>query len=176
MKFDVKKFAKYSAVVASLCTVIVLLFLIFSIISPAPKVALAQGPGSFNQSSASILPTYFIGSKTFTATSQSAVFSARGVSGAFVEITGAATAATITITGSNDGGVTYFPLPSSTGVYTSNVLTVTTGAALATYTGTAVNYWMNFTALTNIKVATSGTFTGTSATVYITASPNKGLF
>jgi hypothetical protein len=138
-----------------------------------PRNTSAQG--SFNTSATSVIPNYSYPAMVFTATAQNKTQTIAGASSATVQIFGPATAATLQIFASNDGGTNYFAIPFTAGAYTTNVLQVTTPGTFPAYSGTPVIYWVNVAGMTNLKVATSGTFTGASASVKIVASPNKGL-
>jgi hypothetical protein len=81
-------------------------------------------------------------------------------------VTGTAlTTATFGVLGSSDGGNNYFP------VNLYPVLTPTAGASTQTVTAAAM-FYVNLAGLTHIKYVTSGTFTATSITILVTASPN----
>ena len=111
----------------------------------------------------------------FTATSQTVKTPVGALSTATLEIYGPATACTLQVKVSNDGGTNYFATPYFAGVYASSVPTIVTGAAFPAYTGTPVLYWISLAGITNVEVISSGTFTGTSCSVQLTGSPNKFL-
>jgi hypothetical protein len=157
------------AALALLCSFV----LILGGIAIAPSRTSAQG--SFNSQTTVALPNQSFPAMTFTATAQTRFQPLGGAASATVEVYGVATAATFQIFGSNDGGVNYFGLPFTTGAYTTNVLQVTTAGTFPAYSGTPALYFVNVAGLTNLKVVSSGTFTGASANVKIVASSNKGL-
>jgi hypothetical protein len=135
----------------------------------APLLVNAQNyPGTIP----SALPNYRYKAMVFTATSQTLTQAIGGVATATVSISGAATSCILQIFASNDGGANYFAIPYFAGVYTSNVPVVVTGAAFPTYTNTPVLYWVSLAGFTNFKIVSSGTFTGASCTVQVTASSN----
>lgn len=83
-----------------------------------------------------------------------------------IQLTGVGlTVATFGVTGSSDNGVTYFAVPICTVAATPSCATTQTATASA-------NYMINMLGLTHIKYVTSGTFTATSITLLLTASPN----
>lgn len=123
----------------------------------------------------SIFPNYRYPPMVFTATSQTLKQAVGGVSTATLEITGTATACTLQIKASNDGGSNYFAIPYFAGVYTSNVPVIVTGAAFPAYNNSPVLYWVSLAGFTNFEIVSSGTFTGTSCTVQVTGSGNKYL-
>jgi|SRR5579872_4317081 len=132
----------------------------------------AQG----NQGIVSINPNARLPVMTFTATSQTVARPIGGFSSATVEIFGVATAATMTMKCSNDGGANYYAIPWTAGAYTTNVLQVTTPGAFTAYAGTPELFYVDLAGFTNCEVVTSGTFTGASASVQIVASSNRGIF
>lgn len=91
---------------------------------------------------------------------------ASGYSVGTVSLTGTAlTTATISVMGSSDNGATFYALPIAT------VASPTT-AATTTVTATASGlYQVNLAGITHVKFVTSGTFTGTSIGLALTASP-----
>jgi len=111
---------------------------------------------------------------TFTATGQTAMRSVVGFGTASVELYGAATAATVQIKCSNDGGANYYGVSSTAGTATSGVLQYAAPAAFS-YSGSPELFWMNLAGCTNIEAVSSGTFTGANVFVQITASSNKGI-
>jgi hypothetical protein len=121
-------------------------------------------------------PNYSYALMVFTLTAQTKTQTLGGCASGTLEILGPATAATLQLFGSNDGGTNYFGLPFSTGAYASNVLAVTTPGTFPAYTGTPVMYFINLAGLTNFKVVSSGTFTGASASVKVVCSSNRGIF
>lgn len=154
-------------------TPILCLALLLGLVATHPARVGAQG--TFNSSSTSVIPNYSYPVMVFTGTAQNKTQTLAGASSATLQIFGPASAATLQVFGSNDGGTNYFALPFTAGAYTTNVLQVTTPGTFPAYAGTPVLYWINVAGMTNLKVATSGTFTGASASVKIVASPNKGL-
>lgn len=113
---------------------------------------------------------------TFTATSQTLTQKVgAAVGGATVQIYGSATAATLQLKCSNDGGTNYFAVPYSAGTVTSGVIQWVAPGAFTAYAGTPVIYWVNLQGCTNFEVVSSSTFTGTSASVQVTAAPIKGF-
>jgi hypothetical protein len=127
------------------------------------------------QSITSLFPNSKFPPMVFTATSQTKKQTLGGFSTATLEITGTATSCILQVEVSNDGGSNYFATPYFAGVYTSNVPVIVTGAAFPTYNNSPVLYWISVAGMTNLEVVSSGTFTGTSCTVQITASSNKYL-
>lgn len=86
-----------------------------------------------------------------------------------VTLTGTAlTTATFGVLGSADGGVSYFAIPMNTYADPATLETTFT----ATTNGI---YQVSLAGLTHIKFVTSGTFTGTSIALLLTASPNAVL-
>lgn len=75
------------------------------------------------------------------------------------------TTVTFQVMGSSDNGVTYYPLP---------VNAIATPSTTATTTTATTNglYQINLAGLTHVKFVTSGTFTATSVSFTLTASPN----
>lgn len=75
------------------------------------------------------------------------------------------TTASFQIMGSADNGATYYPL---------NVNSIATPTTLATTTTITANglYQVNLAGLTHVKFVTTGTFTATSVSITLTASPN----
>lgn len=136
----------------------------------SPASVQAQG----NQGIVSINPNARLPVMTFTATAQTVARPIGGFSTATVEIFGVATAATLQIKCSNDGGVNYYGIPSTTGTVATGALQYVAPAAFS-YTGTPEIFWVNLAGCTNVEVVSSGTFTGASASVQITASSNKGI-
>lgn len=112
-----------------------------------------------------------LGSVTMTASGQTSAsinFSPQG--GAFsagtITITGVGlTTATVGVLVSTDGGVTYFPW--NIALATS----LTSPAITATVTASSL-LAINLATITNLKFVTSGTFTATSITLKLAASPN----
>jgi len=139
-----------------------------------PRALFAQS----NQGYFAVLtPNFSPAALTFTATSQTGKIALSGFQSCTMQYVGTGiTTATFEVKGSNDGGTTYYPLPFSTGAYTSNVLSVVTGATITESGNTAVIWWLNVASLTNLEVVTSGTFTGTSIAIKFTCSSNRGLF
>lgn len=170
--FDKKIFGSWAAktAVVTLC-----LMLALCSIAILPHRTSAQSGPFYPGSQASVFPNYKYPAMVFTATSQTVKQTLSGVSTATIQIYGVATAATLQIKASNDGGTNYFAIPYFAGVYTSNVPVIVTGAAFPAYTGTPVLYWVNLSGFTNVEIISSGTFTGASASVQITASSNKGI-
>lgn len=111
------------------------------------------------------------GAITMTASGQtSAAISFAPQGGAYsagtITITGVGlTTATVGVLGSSDGGVTFFPLN------IAPITSLTTTATTATITATSL-YAVNLATITNLKFVTSGTFTATSITLKLAASPN----
>jgi hypothetical protein len=124
---------------------------------------------------AAIFPNYRYPPMVFTATSQTFKQAVGGVSTGLLEITGTATACTLQIKVSMDGGTNYYATPYFAGVYTSNVAQIVTGAAFPAYNNSPVLYWVSLAGVTNYEIISSGTFTGTSCTATMTASGNKYL-
>lgn len=129
-----------------------------------PKVS-AQAP--YSGQIVSALPNYAFPEMVFTATSQTRTQILSGFSAATIRYAGTqggVTTATFEFEGSNDGGLTYFPIPYSTGAYTSNVLSVVTGATITQSAATPVMYWVNLAGLTNFEIVSSSTFTSANGT------------
>lgn len=138
----------------------------------SPASVQAQG----NNGIVSINPNSRLPVMTFTATGQTVTRAIGGFSTATVEIFGVATAATMQMKCSNDGGANYYGIPWTAGAYTTNVLQVTTPGAFTAYAGTPELFYVDLAGFTNCEVVTSGTFTGASAQVQIVASSNHGIF
>src|SRR5271154_6749979 len=122
----------------------------------------AEAQGRYNSTVNSVNPNTNFPHLTFTATSQTQKTALAGFSTATVRYAGTqggVTTATFEIEASNDGGQSYFPIPTSTGVYSSNVLNVITGASITQSAATPVMYWVNLAGMTNLEIVTSGTFT-----------------
>lgn len=75
------------------------------------------------------------------------------------------TTATFAVNGSSDGGVTFFPL----NISSINAPGTTTTTQTVTANGI---YQVNLSGITDVEYITSGTFTGTSIALTLTASPN----
>jgi hypothetical protein len=84
-----------------------------------------------------------------------------------ITLTGSSlTTVTFAVMGSSDNGATYYALP----IY---IAASPTTSPATTITATANGlYQVNLAGLTHIKFVTSGTFTATSVTMTLTASPN----
>lgn len=83
-----------------------------------------------------------------------------------IQLTGSSlTTATFGVTASSDNGTTYFAVPICTVAATPVCATTQTATANAIFT-------INLGGLTHIKFVTSGTFTATSISLLLTASPN----
>ena len=125
-------------------------------------------------SQASLLPNYAYTPAVFTAASQTgATQYLGGVNSGLISAIGATlTTATWQIQGSNDGGAHWFNLP--TAAYPTTAIPITTTAVSQTTTANTL-YAVNLAGFTNVRfVTTSGTFTGTSLTLNLTASSNNG--
>lgn len=86
--------------------------------------------------------------------------------GGNIQLTGSSlTTATFGVTVSSDNGATYFAVPICTVAATPICATTQTATASAIFT-------INLAGLTHIKFVTSGTFTATSISLLLTASPN----
>ena len=132
-----------------------------------PTVAMAQAPTPYTNA---VYPAI-----TFTATGQTSSVitfgnNPSGNGGSYavgnVSVTGTAlTTATFSVLGSTDGGVTYNAL---------NVSPINSPSTVATTTTVTVAgvYQVNLGGITNVKFSTSGTFTATSISIVLTASPN----
>lgn len=113
----------------------------------------------------------FIPAITFTATGQtsSPIATAKASwSMCSISVSGTAlTTATFGVMGSADGGVTYgvIPIYSPANQTTNSTVTVTTGGI----------YQFNCGTLTHVEFVTSGTFTATSISLTLTASPNAQI-
>lgn len=84
-----------------------------------------------------------------------------------ITVTGTSLATvTFSLRGSSDNGLTFYPLPMST-VATPTTVPVTTVTATANGL-----YQVNLAGLTHVRFVTSGTFTATSVSIVLTASPN----
>lgn len=111
---------------------------------------------------------------TMTATGQtSAAINFAPQGGSFASgtltITGVGlTTATVGVLASTDGGVTYVPWN------IAPVTALTTLGTTATVTASSV-FAINLATVTNLKLVTSGTFTATSITIKLAASPNALL-
>lgn len=109
--------------------------------------------------------------QTFTATAQTgAVIQLNGQQLSYgagtISLTGTSlTTATFAVQGSSDNGLTYYALP---------ITAVTPGASpAATATATASGlYQVSLVGITHLRFVTSGTFTGTSISLTLTATPN----
>lgn len=157
----------FKAICAVLCTAL----LAISIVNYSPREVSAQG---YSGQLAVSQPNYSYAPMVFTATAQTKTQVLGGCSTATISISGTAlTTVTWQIFASNDGGTNYYAIPQSTGAFTSNVLTVTTGAA--TTTTAATLYYANLSGFTIFKIVTSGTFTATNVTAKVVCSANKGL-
>lgn len=92
-----------------------------------------------------------------------------GFSAGTITLTGSSlTTATFGVLGSSDGGVTYYAIALNTYADPTTLATTFT----ATTNGL---YQVNLTGLTHIEFVTSGTFTATSISLLLTASPNGSL-
>lgn len=120
--------------------------------------------------------TIFTPAKVMTASAQTSTALQLGTnnragsySAGTITLTGTAlTTATFGVLGSADGGVSYFLIPMNTYADPATLATTFT----ATTNGI---YQVSLAGLTHIKFVTSGTFTGTSIALLLTASPNAVL-
>lgn len=83
-----------------------------------------------------------------------------------ITVTGVSlTTVTFTVQGSSDNGITYFPLPVNAVASPGTLATVITAT-------TSGMYQVSLAGLTHVRFVTSGTFTATSVSITLTASPN----
>lgn len=118
--------------------------------------------------------------QTFTATGQTGtVIQLNGLSGSStlgssfasgaITLTGISlTTATFSLLGSADNGVTFYALPISAVQMPGSTAT----SVIATSNGF---YQVSLTGITHVKFVTSGTFTATSVSLVLTATPNVGV-
>jgi len=161
---------KINRVLQILAAMIISIALIFGALSFAPRTAVAQGQGSFNTGLTSLFPNFRYSKMTFTATAQTLSQGVGGASYCTISLTGTLTAATFTISVSNDGGTTYYA--AAVAPYAATITPVTTAITVSSGTGL---YVFNVAGFTNFKIVTSGTFTGTNLIVQPTCTSNKGL-
>lgn len=136
----------------------------------APQAHGQAYPGSQN----TLLPNYSFTAQTFTANSTTGdTINIGGLSSGLIQVTGVSlTTATWKIQGSADGGTTWNDLP--TAAYPTTTVPITTTAVSQTSTAAGL-FCVNLAGLTNVRFATtSGTFTGTSLSLKLTASSNRG--
>lgn len=128
--------------------------------------------GGYN---ASLFPTASFAAVTFTAASQNGAGSGlAGYKSGVIQATGVSfTTGVWSIQGSVDGGTTWFSLPTASYPTTSVPITVT--AVTQTTTTVPSRYVVSLSGLTNFRfITTSGTFTGTSLSLSMTATSNGG--
>lgn len=113
--------------------------------------------------------------QSFTATAQTgAVIQLNGQQLSYgagtISLTGTSlTTATVAVMGSSDGGVTYYALPISAVAAPGTTPTTT---ITATASGL---YQVSLVGITHVKFVTSGTFTATSVSLVLTATPNFAI-
>lgn len=113
--------------------------------------------------------------QSFTATAQTgAVIQLNGQQISYgagtITVTGTAlTTVTFAVQGSSDGGVTYYALPISA---VASPGTTPTTTVTATASGL---YQVSLVGITHVKFVTSGTFTATSVSLALTATPNFAI-
>jgi hypothetical protein len=145
-------------------------------IAPLGTAQTQGGGGTIASPLGSLNPNYTYYS-TFTASGQSTTQAIPGLSTVMIGVTGTAlTTVTWQITCSPDSGVTYYGVPSTSGVVNATYFTiqaVTAGTITTTSSGTA--YWVNLAGCNKFKLTTSGTFTATNVTIRVTGSYAKGI-
>lgn len=149
---------------------------LFSAASLAAAPALAQTPNQgpfFTGGQTSIFPNFSYAAQSFTATAQTgAVIGLPGLSSGLIEVKGTAlTTVTFAVMGSIDGGLTYTALPVAPIAVVPLIVALTATAAAPAPSFYAVD----LSCVTNVKIVTSSTFTGTGVTIKLTGSANKGL-
>lgn len=145
---------------------VVMLVLCFVMAAPQLSAQVTNYSGQI----ATMTPNISYAAQTFTATGQTgATLNIGGASSGTISVIGSSlTTATWAIQGSNDGGVTFFPL------LTAAIAVPGTTATSETTTANSM-YIVNVAGLTNVRFVTSGTFTATNIKVKLVVSANKGL-
>lgn len=115
---------------------------------------------------------------TFTATSQTVKQTIGALSTASITVYGTALSTVTWQVLCGDGAsptIHYFGIPYTTGAVTATY-NLTTIVAAGTITTTATTtYWVNLSGCSSFEIVTSGTFTATSVSMRVVASPNKGI-
>lgn len=139
-------------------------------------VVLALGAPAVAQTSyvgaqTSIHPNYSFPAQSFTAAATGTAIGIPGLVGGIVQLTATTlTTVSFNVQGSIDGGLTWTNL--LVAPYAATIVPVAT-VTTATVAGL---YVVNLANITNVRIVTSGAFTGTGVKFKLTGSPNRGLY
>jgi hypothetical protein len=150
---------------------LVVMLVVLTAIAGLSTASAQAYPGSQN----TLLPNYSYTAQVFTAASSTGTsIAVGGLRSGLIQVTGVSlTTATWQLQGSVDGGVTWNNLP--TAAYPTTTLPITTTAVSQTSTAAGL-FVVNLSGMTNLRFATtSGTFTGTSLSLKLTASGNASF-